>query len=222
MSHSEAEHFLEHNPPPVVVPPVVKPEHCSVTSKRLGGAKSKFASDCAGYKRVDCDPIDGNWQCASFKIGNFAPGTSPVTPPPIVDDPVQDNSDPDPVIPPVIVPSGTNVETTLPGTYTGRNPGGVAWMDSFQRDGVCYIDSGFDHGIGNVKVDTPQGKKTVRQIAEAQNAPKRRSSDPIYNDVQCGNGPANSAGDEDPDQCPGRVDLGRSGCRTIGPKWDLK
>jgi F5/8 type C domain len=40
-----------------------------------------------------------------------------------------------------------------------------------------------------------------------------------YNDIQCGNGPANDAPDEA--GCPGRVDIGRSGCKQIGPKWDL-
>lgn len=40
---------------------------------------------------------------------------------------------------------------------------------------------------------------------------------PIYNDVQCGNGPANDAGDED--YCPGRVDIGKEGCVQIGPTW---
>ena len=49
-----------------------------------------------------------------------------------------------------------------------------------------------------------------------------RAGNPIYNDVQCGNGPANSAGDEDYDQCPGRVDRGAAGCSIIGPKWDLQ
>jgi hypothetical protein len=43
----------------------------------------------------------------------------------------------------------------------------------------------------------------------------------IYNDVQCGNGPENTAGDEDVGQCPGRVDLGKAGCNQIGPLWDL-
>lgn len=38
-----------------------------------------------------------------------------------------------------------------------------------------------------------------------------------YNDIQCGNGPANSSLDEI--QCPGVVGKGWSGCRSKGPKW---
>jgi hypothetical protein len=40
-----------------------------------------------------------------------------------------------------------------------------------------------------------------------------------YNDVQCGNGPANDAGDED--TCPGRIEYGAVGCKYIGPKWNF-
>lgn len=74
-----------------------------------------------------------------------------------------------------------------------------------------------------------------------------RNGRPIYNDVQCGNGPPNNAADEH--TCPGkiqsrdivfvrfshgnndthsiilnrigRVDLGRDGCNQIGPKWNF-
>jgi hypothetical protein len=41
-----------------------------------------------------------------------------------------------------------------------------------------------------------------------------------YNDIQCGNGPANTSPDET--TCPGRVDLGQgnlSGCAEKGPRW---
>jgi len=46
-----------------------------------------------------------------------------------------------------------------------------------------------------------------------------RNGDPIYNDIQCGNGPANDAADEA--GCPGRVDLGSGGCDEIGPRFDM-
>ena len=151
--------------------------------------------------------------CSSQQIGVAAPAG--------VGSPVQVVPPTPPTNPPVNPPSGTNVETNIGGTYTGPGPGGVGWMDSFQHNGVCYIDSNFDHGIGSVSVDTPQGPKTVQQVAQAQNAPSRVAGDPIYNDVQCGNGPPNNAGDEDLDQCPGRVDQGKAGCRKIGPKWNL-
>ena len=38
---------------------------------------------------------------------------------------------------------------------------------------------------------------------------------PIYNDVQCGNGPV---GSPDENRCPGRIDHGEEGCAMIGPK----
>ncbi len=96
----------------------------------------------------------------------------------------------------------------------------LSYADSFSSNGVCYIDSNLDHGIGDVLVDTPRGRMTVRQVAAAMDAPPR-GNNPLYNDVQCGNGPANNAGDEDPGVCPGRVDQGASGCSVIGPLWDL-
>jgi hypothetical protein len=42
---------------------------------------------------------------------------------------------------------------------------------------------------------------------------------PLYNDVQCGNGPPNDAGDEH--TCPGRVDIGSEGCGHVGPRWNF-
>ena len=98
---------------------------------------------------------------------------------------------------------------------------GSGWADSYSADGRCYIDSNFDHGIGDAIVPTPIGGQSVRQVADRLGVGPGRSGNPIYNDVQCGNGPANNAGDEDPDQCPGRVDMGSEGCFIIGPKWDL-
>ncbi len=144
-----------------------------------------------------------------MRVGN---GTPPVVEPPVT-------------FGPTLPPTGPNVATNIGGSNQGAAPGGVGWMDSFQNQGRCFIDSNFDHGIGNVRVNTPQGNKTVREVYDAQQAagaPSRRAGDPIYNDVQCGNGPANNAGDEDrADMCPGRVDQGNSGCRIIGPTWNL-
>ena len=100
------------------------------------------------------------------------------------------------------------------------------WKDSYSVDGVCYCDSnGFDHGADRLRVDTPIGELSVVQIcADIENVlgTGRSSGRALYNDLQCGNGPPNNAGDEDPDQCPGRVDMGRAGCQIIGPAWDLE
>lgn len=111
-------------------------------------------------------------------------------------------------------------------TYAAPGGNGVVprtnWFDSYSVNGRCYIDSNFDHGIGDKVVDTPVGPRTVRQVAEKMGTGPGRADNPIYNDVQCGNGPPNDAGDEDYDQCPGRVDMGAEGCSIIGPKWDLE
>ena len=96
---------------------------------------------------------------------------------------------------------------------------GNNWSDSYSVDGRCYCDSTFDHAIGDIEVDTPYGVKTVLEICEAIGPGPGAAGNPVYNDIQCGNGPANDAGDED--WCPGRVDQGAAGCCTAGPLWDL-
>jgi len=99
------------------------------------------------------------------------------------------------------------------------SPGGISWADSYSVDGRCYCASTFDHAIGEVMVDTPAGPRTVLEVCEAIGPGPGIEGNPVYNDIQCGNGPANDAGDED--WCPGRVDQGEMGCCTAGPEWDL-
>jgi len=102
----------------------------------------------------------------------------------------------------------------------------VSFQDSYSVDGVCYCNSSnFDHNIGDVLVDTPVGEMRVIEVcADIRSVlGTGRSNGRIpYNDIQCGNGPANDAGDEDQDDCPGRVDIGREGCQQRGPLWDLE
>lgn len=98
------------------------------------------------------------------------------------------------------------------------------WKDSYSVGGKCYCDTnGFDHGIGTQIVATPIGPKPVAQVCADITA--KLGTGPTtgrlpYNDIQCGNGPANDQADET--GCPGRIDLGPGGCNTIGPKWDLQ
>lgn len=117
----------------------------------------------------------------------------------------------------------SNISAQLP---PGQEPGGKSWADSFQANGLCWCDSTFDHDLNDInKVSyvINGAKRNIKNICdELKNHPlvrNYRSGDPIYNDIQCGNGPANTAIDET--QCPGRVDLGRNGCSEIGPKWDV-
>lgn len=97
------------------------------------------------------------------------------------------------------------------------------WKDSYAVDGVCYCDSnGYDHNLDEKSAPTPVGIKNVVDICNdirntlGEGAQQNRIP---YNDIQCGNGPANDAADEV--GCPGRVDIGPEGCNQIGPKWDL-
>ena len=121
-------------------------------------------------------------------------------------------------------PPGTHPDIERVITVAGRDPGGRSWADSYSVGDRCYCETTFDHDIGDVMVDTPVGPRTVRQVCEAigdgpGSEPAGEDPRPLYNDVQCGNGPPNTAGDED--DCPGRVDIGREGCGHIGPRWDL-
>lgn len=97
------------------------------------------------------------------------------------------------------------------------------WKDSYAVGGRCYCDSnGYDHGLDTKTALTPIGVQNVVDICETiervlgEGAEEGRIP---YNDIQCGNGPANDAADET--GCPGRVDIGPAGCDQIGPKWDL-
>ena len=95
----------------------------------------------------------------------------------------------------------------------------IGWKDSYSINGKCYCDTTFDHNIGSVMVDGPNGKITVREACRlAGSGPSGNRV--YYNDVQCGNGPPNNAGDEDKSRCPGRVDNGKKGCGVLGPTWN--
>lgn len=97
----------------------------------------------------------------------------------------------------------------------------MSWADSYSVSDKCYCQTTYDHNIGDVKVDGPNGQITVREACElVGDGPE--GDRVYYNDVQCGNGPPNDAGDED--ECPGRVDLGdgnKDGCFEIGPTWSF-
>ena len=122
-----------------------------------------------------------------------------------------------------VSPEGTHPDIVRVVSVAGRNPGGRGWADSYSVLDKCYCSTTFDHGIGELEVETPVGTRTVRQVCEAlgegPGIGRGDAARPIYNDIQCGNGPPNDAGDEE--DCPGRVDIGRDGCGHIGPRWDL-
>jgi len=115
-------------------------------------------------------------------------------------------------------PEGTHPDIVREADVPGRDPGG-GWHDSYSVGAQCYCESTFDHAVGAIEVDTPFGTRTVREVCDALGSGPGSDGRPLYNDIQCGNGPANDAGDED--DCPGRVDIGREGCGHIGPRWHL-
>jgi hypothetical protein len=98
----------------------------------------------------------------------------------------------------------------------GDNPGS-GWGDSYSVGDECYCETTFDHDIGPFQMETPVGWMTVEEACTMIGPGPGSAGRPKYNDVQCGNGPPNNAGDEH--TCPGRVDIGRGGCGHIGPKW---
>lgn len=100
-----------------------------------------------------------------------------------------------------------------------RNPGGEAWKDSYSVGDRCYCDTTGDHEVDDLLADTPLGRITTETACAIIGPGPGSQGNPIYNDIQCGNGPANNAGDED--YCPGRVDIGREGCTHIGPRWNF-
>ena len=99
----------------------------------------------------------------------------------------------------------------LPLPVPGIPPAGLPWADSYSHQNKCYVFSTFDHNADQLAI----GGINVVTIQNTQNGPGIDQADAIYNDVNCGNGPPNTAGDEA--WCPGRVDMGAAGCVIAGP-----
>jgi len=95
----------------------------------------------------------------------------------------------------------------------------AGYLDSYSVGDRCYCESNFDHNIVDLRVDTAVGNITVAEACDIIGPGPGSNGRPLYNDIQCGNGPANDAGDED--YCPGRVDIGKEGCPQIGPRWNF-
>lgn len=246
---------------------------CDWTGATLDAAREGYALACTA-PRVDCDPVEGGWLCASVRIGAHAPGypsdpivvatappdsfpepsvpeavsaavpvaapaavadTTPasvpppapapepaavpvgelvVEPEPIPEIELEIEPEPEPVIEPEVEPTGYD------GRYGEPNGG---WADSYSVDGACYVSTSGDHGVYALSVDTPAGRLSVGDaIGLIEPGPGIGRADALYNDIRCGRGPANENGDEDPGQCPGRVDRGRAGCTVRGPDWRFR
>ena len=104
------------------------------------------------------------------------------------------------------------------------NPRHPAWTDSFSANGFCWCNStNFDHNLDQKTLEINGVDINIVTVCEElENHPLYRdfqNGDAPYNDIQCGNGPPNDAADET--GCPGRTDLGPSGCDQIGPTFDI-
>jgi len=231
-------------PAPAPVQPVVASTtgQCAVTGNSLGAAVAAYEQQCAlASGNRDCDPVNGVWFCGNFNnprsvilpggdtLPPVAPAPTPAPAPAPVDTPTvqicvaqvcqqvdESTANEIRVIlgrPVVDDDSSATVFRMLDLPISGvlRTPT-ANYADSYSYMNKCYISSGFDHGAGDLTI----GGVNARTIAANQNPPVGiDQADAIYNDINCGNGPANTAGDED--WCPGRVDSGITGCLIAGP-----
>jgi len=95
------------------------------------------------------------------------------------------------------------------------------WADSYSVGDRCYCNfSTYDHGMETFMVETPLGWKTMPEVCQLLGDGPGMEGRPLYNDLQCGNGPPNDASDEH--VCPGRVDGRRRACGRIGPRWNFE
>jgi hypothetical protein len=155
---------------------------------------------------------------------NLAPATKkPAVAPVAIRSPVTS-----PTVPSRVVPVAKGVAPLLEDNVSIRNdvPGrsdvkALSWADSYSDGDSCYCATSFDHDIGSILVDTPLGVMTILEVCDllGDGPTGSKQGRPLYNDIQCGNGPANDAGDED--DCPGRTEHGQEGCKYIGPKWNF-
>lgn len=197
-SSEDIRELLGTEPEPPVEEPVDEPTSCytvSSTSVGFGGAYDEYAQVCS-LPRVDCDRYNNSIVCASFRLDQSVIENLNLN----LSESTEEESGP-----------VATVYRTLPISEPSQSPGGISWADSFSYQNRCYIHSTFDHGAGDLLI----GGQRARDIARIQNTPNTNLADAFYNDINCGNGPPNTAGDEH--WCPGRVDLGTSGCRIAGP-----
>jgi hypothetical protein len=193
---------------------------------QCGNGPANEAGDegtCPGrteYGQDGCKYIGPKW--------NFDPYMNPPGPAPTAAAVQQSPTQPAVSSPTTPSPPTTTTTTTAPlsldltqilSNVTGNPNVAAYWADSYSVGDSCYCMSTFDFGIGDVVVDVWGENKTVHEICDMLGPGPGASGRPIYNDIQCGNGPANAAGDES--TCPGRTEYGQEGCNHIGPKWNL-
>jgi hypothetical protein len=110
--------------------------------------------------------------------------------------------------PPMTLPRSGDTHpdiVTIVNVVGGVIPGGKSWADSYSANGRCYCASSFDHKFANHILETPLGWLPIRRICELIGPGPGIAGNPVYNDVQCGNGPPKAVQHEH--ACPGRTDV---------------
>jgi len=81
--------------------PGVHATDCAVSGGTLAAARAAYVEQCPSIPRVDCDPVAGNWTCASYRMGRggrvapdlSAPTSAPTPAPTPVPGPTTDAPD---------------------------------------------------------------------------------------------------------------------------------
>ena len=165
-----------------------------------------FASQTARYVRIEQNGRDRRFFWSIHELNIFSDGNSN-----------NNNDSSSSNLPDGVHPDITRI-ANIPAREITRAPR-PGYVDSYSVGDRCYCQTTFDHDIGTIRVSTPEGRMTVRQVCELLGPGPGSRNRPLYNDIQCGNGPANDQADEQ--FCPGRVDIGRAGCTHIGPRWNF-
>ena len=182
-------------------------ESCEVTGLSFVEATELFLPACnrKGYAGLSCDAEKQNWVCDNEISGNA---------PELIEQ----------------VPEDIDYSTVVWNPIRGTDVSipNIKWASSYVANGKCFIDSDFStNSFGSAPIKSnSSGLSTVEDIYRMLiNDPRyrpRTTTDIVYNDLQCGNGPAIQESNESKDGgCPGRLDSGIRGCSMVGPRWDL-
>ncbi len=110
--------------------------------------------------------------------------------------------------------------------------GAAEWNGSYSANGQCFCVGEVAASISSNIVPTPIGGQTVVQVCDRIGAGPGLSktgglfNHPVYEDMQCGNGPFPTGIDEVALNCAGSLDGNASpeseSCQPVGSNWDLK
>ena len=78
-------------------------ERCVVSGDSLSQARSNYAEQC-NVQRVDCDPFNGIWYCASFNITSSTPPALTLAQSPVAETPITSPTPPEPISQPTPAP----------------------------------------------------------------------------------------------------------------------